>query len=149
MIQRLFQVALGRAKGRRLGSGIFRHRPDLLVSNGVFGHVSVRWLKEAHPLRGNVHRVAPTQAQLGEAGRAYIHVNHYVVIHRSELRPDYRPGGIDVHNIADFFKAGCAAVGLGSSLVSEKILRESDWPELTRRAAEFVKAARQARNARV
>jgi 2-dehydro-3-deoxyphosphogluconate aldolase/(4S)-4-hydroxy-2-oxoglutarate aldolase len=54
-------------------------------------------------------------------------------------------GGIDVNNIADFFNAGCVAVGLGSSLVSSKILQEANWPELTRRAAEFVKAAQQAR----
>jgi 2-dehydro-3-deoxyphosphogluconate aldolase/(4S)-4-hydroxy-2-oxoglutarate aldolase len=56
-------------------------------------------------------------------------------------------GGMDVHNVADFFKVGCKAVGLGSSLVSSKILQDADWPELTRRAVEFVKAAHNARNA--
>ncbi|MCX6911543.1 MAG: bifunctional 4-hydroxy-2-oxoglutarate aldolase/2-dehydro-3-deoxy-phosphogluconate aldolase [Verrucomicrobia bacterium] len=54
-------------------------------------------------------------------------------------------GGIDVHNIADFLKAGCAALGVGSSLVSAKILQEADWPELTRRAAALVNAVRQAK----
>jgi 2-dehydro-3-deoxyphosphogluconate aldolase / (4S)-4-hydroxy-2-oxoglutarate aldolase len=54
-------------------------------------------------------------------------------------------GGVDVHNIADFLKAGSAAVGVGSSLVSAKILQEADWPELTRRAKALVDAARQAR----
>jgi len=53
-------------------------------------------------------------------------------------------GGVDVGNVADFFRAGCAAVGVGSALVAAKILQENNWPELTRRAAEFVKAARQA-----
>lgn len=56
-------------------------------------------------------------------------------------------GGMDVHNVAEFFKVGCKAVGLGSSLVSSKILQDADWPELTRRAVEFVKAAQNARNA--
>src|SRR5439155_19489946 len=51
-------------------------------------------------------------------------------------------GGVDVHNVADFLKAGCAAVGVGSSLVSAKILQEANWAELTRRAAELVHAAR-------
>ena len=51
-------------------------------------------------------------------------------------------GGVNVQNVADFFKAGCAAVGIGSLLVSAKILQDSDWPELTRRAQEFVTAAR-------
>ena len=54
-------------------------------------------------------------------------------------------GGIDVHNIADFLKAGCAALGVGSSLVSAKIFQEADWPELTRRAAALVNAVRQAK----
>src|SRR5438067_1365323 len=50
-------------------------------------------------------------------------------------------GGVDVNNVSDFFNAGCVAVGVGSSLVSSKILQEGNWPELTRRAREFVKAA--------
>lgn len=50
-------------------------------------------------------------------------------------------GGVDVNNVAEFLNAGCAAVGVGSSLVSAKLLQEADWPELTRRAAAFVKAA--------
>jgi len=54
-------------------------------------------------------------------------------------------GGVDVGNVADFLKAGCAALGVGSSLVSAKILSEANWPELTRRAQEFVKAAQSAR----
>ena len=54
-------------------------------------------------------------------------------------------GGIDMHNVADFLKAGCAALGVGSSLVSAKILQEANWPELTRRAAALVNAVRQAR----
>src|SRR6266705_3498043 len=89
----------------------------------------------------------PTEAQLAhEAGADFIKIfpadtlgPGYIKAVRAPL-PHLRivpTGGIDLHNIADFFKAGCAAVGLGSSLVSEKVLRESDWPELTRRAVEF------------
>jgi len=54
-------------------------------------------------------------------------------------------GGVDVTNVADFLKAGCVALGVGSLLVSAKILDSSDWPELTRRAAKFVEAASAAR----
>src|SRR5713226_6028396 len=43
-------------------------------------------------------------------------------------------GGVDVNNINDFFRAGCAAVGVGSALVSARILQDADWSELTRRA---------------
>ena len=54
-------------------------------------------------------------------------------------------GGVDVHNVGDFFKAGCVALGVGGSLVSAKILQDANWPELTRKASEFVAAARRAR----
>ncbi|MEK7708076.1 MAG: bifunctional 4-hydroxy-2-oxoglutarate aldolase/2-dehydro-3-deoxy-phosphogluconate aldolase [Verrucomicrobiota bacterium] len=56
-------------------------------------------------------------------------------------------GGVDVNNLAEYFKAGCPAVGVGSSLISQQILQTSDWPELTRRAAEFVRRAKAARSA--
>jgi 2-dehydro-3-deoxyphosphogluconate aldolase/(4S)-4-hydroxy-2-oxoglutarate aldolase len=54
-------------------------------------------------------------------------------------------GGVSLANVADFLKAGCAAVGVGSPLMTPRILAESNWPELTRQAAHFVKLAREAR----
>ena len=54
-------------------------------------------------------------------------------------------GGVGLPNVADFLAAGCVALGVGSSLVSAKILQEADWPALTQRASAFVNAARQAR----
>src|SRR5205814_9464252 len=55
-------------------------------------------------------------------------------------------GGVDANNIGDFFRAGCAAVGVGSALVSARILQEAGWSELTRRARELFSAAQTARN---
>jgi 2-dehydro-3-deoxyphosphogluconate aldolase / (4S)-4-hydroxy-2-oxoglutarate aldolase len=97
----------------------------------------------------------PTEAQLAhEAGADFIKIfpadslgAGYIKALRAPL-PHLRivpTGGVDVHNVADFLKAGCAALGVGSSLVSAKILQEANWPELTRRATAFVTAARQAR----
>jgi 2-dehydro-3-deoxyphosphogluconate aldolase / (4S)-4-hydroxy-2-oxoglutarate aldolase len=97
----------------------------------------------------------PTEAQLAhEAGADFVKLfpadslgPGYVKALRAPL-PHLRivpTGGVDLQNVADFLKAGCAALGVGSSLVSAKILEDADWPELTRRAAAFVKAARQAR----
>jgi 2-dehydro-3-deoxyphosphogluconate aldolase/(4S)-4-hydroxy-2-oxoglutarate aldolase len=54
-------------------------------------------------------------------------------------------GGMELNNVAEFLKAGCAALGVGGSLVSADILQKADWPELTLRAAAFVAAARSAR----
>ena len=97
----------------------------------------------------------PTEAQLAhEAGADFVKLfpadsvgPSYVKALRAPL-PHLRivpTGGVDVHNVADFLKAGCAALGVGSSLVSAKILQDADWPELTRRATAFVNAARGAR----
>jgi len=54
-------------------------------------------------------------------------------------------GGVTAANIGDFFRAGCPAVGAGSSLISAKVLETNDWAELTRSAKEFAEAARRAR----
>lgn len=98
---------------------------------------------------------SPTEAQQAyEAGADFIKIfpaenlgPSYIKSLRAPL-PHLRivpTGGVDVHNVADFLKAGCAALGVGSSLVSSKILQLADWPALTRRAGEFVQAAKQAR----
>ncbi len=54
-------------------------------------------------------------------------------------------GGVTLENIGEWFAAGCPAVGVGSSLVSKKILSEANWPELTQQAKAYVAAARAAR----
>lgn len=54
-------------------------------------------------------------------------------------------GGVDLSSIAEFFKAGCAAVGAGSALISGRILAENDWAELRRQAERFAAAARAAK----
>ena len=97
----------------------------------------------------------PTEAQTAhEAGADFIKIfpadtlgPNYIKALRAPL-PHLRivpTGGVDVQNVGDFLKAGCAAVGVGSSLVSAKILQEADWAELTRRSAAFVAASRQGR----
>jgi 2-dehydro-3-deoxyphosphogluconate aldolase/(4S)-4-hydroxy-2-oxoglutarate aldolase len=54
-------------------------------------------------------------------------------------------GGVDLQTAADFLKAGCAALGVGSSLLTPEILRTANWPELTRLANAFVDIAARAR----
>lgn len=50
-------------------------------------------------------------------------------------------GGVTVQNIAEFFKVGCPAVGVGSSLITREVLEERDWKTLARMVSEFVSAA--------
>jgi 2-dehydro-3-deoxyphosphogluconate aldolase/(4S)-4-hydroxy-2-oxoglutarate aldolase len=54
-------------------------------------------------------------------------------------------GGVDLNTIGPFLKAGCIAVGAGSSLVPADALKNENWPEITRLAKAFVQAAKAAR----
>lgn len=94
---------------------------------------------------------SPTEAQLAhEAGADFIKVfpadtlgPGYIKALRAPL-PHLRmvpTGGVELHNVRDFLQAGCAALGVGSALVSTKLLQTADWQELTRRTAAFVAAA--------
>jgi 2-dehydro-3-deoxyphosphogluconate aldolase/(4S)-4-hydroxy-2-oxoglutarate aldolase len=54
-------------------------------------------------------------------------------------------GGVDLHTAADFLRAGCAALGVGGSLITADILKAADWPALTRLARQYVDIVRAAR----
>ncbi len=94
----------------------------------------------------------PTEAQLAyEAGADFIKIfpaeglgPNYIKSLRAPL-PHLNivpTGGVDLHNVSEFLKAGCAALGVGSSLVSKKLLQEANWAELTRLAKAFVAATK-------
>ena len=97
----------------------------------------------------------PTEAQLAhEAGSDFIKIfpadtlgPNYVKALRAPL-PHLKivpTGGVDLKTIGEFFKAGCVAVGAGSSLVSRAVLDRDDWAAVTRTAKDFVRAAQMAR----
>lgn len=50
-------------------------------------------------------------------------------------------GGISLENAADYLTAGASALGIGSSLVDEKLVKQGDFAEIERRAARFVEIA--------
>jgi 2-dehydro-3-deoxyphosphogluconate aldolase/(4S)-4-hydroxy-2-oxoglutarate aldolase len=54
-------------------------------------------------------------------------------------------GGVDADNCGDFLRAGCAAVGVGGSLVGKEVLLKRDWAALTRASKRFVEAMQAAR----
>ena len=93
----------------------------------------------------------PTEAQAAhEAGADFIKLfpadklgPAYVRALRAPL-PHLRlvpTGGVDLENAGEFLAAGCAALGVGSSLIKPEILRTSNWPELARLARAFVEIA--------
>lgn len=62
--------------------------------------------------------------------------------------PDLRlmpTGGIDISNLGGYLKAGCVAIGVGSSLVSPAMIQAQDWNGLRHLAEEYMLAARNAR----
>lgn len=94
----------------------------------------------------------PTEAQAAyEAGADFIKLfpadklgPAYVKALRAPL-PHLRivpTGGVDLDTAAEFLRAGCAALGVGSALLRPEILKAGDWDALTRVAAAFVAAVR-------
>lgn len=90
----------------------------------------------------------PTEAQLAhEAGSDFVKIfpadalgPKYIKGIRAPL-PHLRivpTGGVNLDTAADFLKAGCAALGVGSALVSRQILAEANWAELQRLAQAYV-----------
>jgi 2-dehydro-3-deoxyphosphogluconate aldolase/(4S)-4-hydroxy-2-oxoglutarate aldolase len=54
-------------------------------------------------------------------------------------------GGVDLDNATEFIEKGAAALGVGSSLINQKLLDGSDMDELTRRASAFIDAVKRGR----
>jgi 2-dehydro-3-deoxyphosphogluconate aldolase/(4S)-4-hydroxy-2-oxoglutarate aldolase len=54
-------------------------------------------------------------------------------------------GGVDLDTAADFIRKGAAALGVGSSLVNQRLLDAGDLDELTRRATAFIKEVNKGR----
>jgi 2-dehydro-3-deoxyphosphogluconate aldolase/(4S)-4-hydroxy-2-oxoglutarate aldolase len=54
-------------------------------------------------------------------------------------------GGVDIDNIAEWFRAGALAVGAGSQLCPPELARAGKFAEITRKAAEFVKIVKSSR----
>ena len=54
-------------------------------------------------------------------------------------------GGVDLNTAADFLKAGCVALGVGSALLKPDLLNSQNWPELTRLAVQYIDIVRKFR----
>ena len=53
-------------------------------------------------------------------------------------------GGMNLENIADYFRAGASAVGVGGSLVNSKLIGQGNWPAITDLARQYVQVAKSA-----
>ena len=99
----------------------------------------------------------PTEAQLAhEAGADFVKIFPADGLGPGYMKSLLAPlphlrlvptGGVDLKTAGDFFKAGCAALGVGSSLVSPGILANQNWAELTRLARAYIEVVNYARRA--
>jgi len=54
-------------------------------------------------------------------------------------------GGVDLNTATDFLKAGCVALGVGSSLLKPDLIKTQNWTELTALAAQYIDIVRKFR----
>jgi len=54
-------------------------------------------------------------------------------------------GGVNLDTAADFIRNGAAALGVGSSLINQRLLDAGDMAELTRRAKAFIQGVKEGR----
>ncbi len=90
----------------------------------------------AHQLGSDVVKLFPGSA----VGPDYVKALHGPFPHI----PIMPTGGVDEHNLADWFRAGVWAVGAGSQLSPVKLAREGKFDEITAIAARFAAAVRRA-----
>jgi len=55
-------------------------------------------------------------------------------------------GGVNLQTVKAFLDAGCAALAVGSNLVSKEVLAARDWAKLRETAASYVEAVKAARS---
>jgi len=91
----------------------------------------------AHQLGSDVVKLFPGSA----VGPDYVKALHGPFPHI----PIMPTGGVDEHNLADWFRAGVWAVGAGSQLSPVKLAREGKFDEITAIAARFAAAVARAR----
>lgn len=111
------------------------HHAEIAVLPGALTPTEVF---EAFRLGGDMVKVFPAQSVGGAA---------YLRALRGPFPdiPLVPTGGVTLENIGEMFKAGAAAVGVGTELISKDALGRRDYAAIGTLAAQFLAAARQAR----
>jgi len=111
------------------------HRASVPVLPGALTPTEVF---EAHRLGGDMVKVFPVQSVGGAA---------YLRALRGPFPdiPLVPTGGVTLENVAEMFKAGAAAVGVGTELIPKDALDRRDYAAIGALAKQFVAAVRQAR----
>ena len=118
-----------------LGVEIVDRRPDdwspiLLEAWGDVVDDPAKWAKAADEAGADMIKLFP--ASFGGTGLVKAIL---APLPQLEIVP---VGGVNLDTAADFIRKGAAALGVGSSLVNQKLLNSGDLDGLTRRAAAFI-----------
>jgi 2-dehydro-3-deoxyphosphogluconate aldolase/(4S)-4-hydroxy-2-oxoglutarate aldolase len=103
------------------------HAAECLVMLGAYTPTEAQ---RAHEAGADFIKIFPAD----KLGPAYIRALRAPLPHL-RLVPT---GGVDLRTAEEFLQAGCAALGVGGSLLSAEILRTENWTELSRLARQFV-----------
>jgi 2-dehydro-3-deoxyphosphogluconate aldolase / (4S)-4-hydroxy-2-oxoglutarate aldolase len=97
----------------------------------------------------------PTEAQAAhEAGADFVKIFPADRLGPSYMKAILAPlphlrivptGGVDLETAPEFISAGCAALGVGSSLLKPELMKNGDWKDLARLAKAYVEVVRKAR----
>lgn len=111
------------------------HRASVPVLPGALTPTEVF---EAHRLGGDMVKVFPVQSVGGAA---------YLRALRGPFPdiPLVPTGGVTLENMVEILKAGAAAVGVGTELISNDALARRDYAAIGTRAKQFLAAVREAR----
>ncbi|MCI0747854.1 MAG: bifunctional 4-hydroxy-2-oxoglutarate aldolase/2-dehydro-3-deoxy-phosphogluconate aldolase [Verrucomicrobia subdivision 3 bacterium] len=94
----------------------------------------------------------PTEAQLAlEAGSDFVKIFPADKLGPAYIKALLAPlphlrlvptGGVDLETAPEFLKAGCVALGVGSSLLKPELIKIADWKGLTRLAQAYVQTVK-------
>jgi 2-dehydro-3-deoxyphosphogluconate aldolase/(4S)-4-hydroxy-2-oxoglutarate aldolase len=164
-VQAIHQVSASMSGHALIGVGtvLTAHECSSALEAGAQFVVSPILRPELVPLAHQADRpimlgaYTPTEAQLAhEAGADFVKLFPADTLGPAYIKALLAPlphlwfvptGGIELSNVADFLKAGAAALGVGSALVSRRLLEARNWGELTRLAHAFIQATQPTRRA--
>lgn len=149
------QLGIGTIKNKKEAKAFIKAGADYIISPGVVEEVAlVAWKEKILWIPG---AMTPTEIMRAEAGGAKMIklfpgnlLGPGFVSAIKELFPGVRfmpTGGVETskENLEGWFRSGVVAVGMGSKLITKKILEEGKYEELTqstKEALNIVKAVR-------
>jgi 2-dehydro-3-deoxyphosphogluconate aldolase/(4S)-4-hydroxy-2-oxoglutarate aldolase len=58
-------------------------------------------------------------------------------------------GGVDLETAPEFIRAGCVALGVGSSLLKPELIKTGAWKDLSRLAKAYIDVVKKARGVQI